>query len=159
MGKIFRAIESFTSSIEEMLVIKSSSISMVPNEASSPVPSFSPPPASPGILNRSLPQRHVGREGFILTNNGQSLFPLFEHFDGTSSKAFETLDPGGAACLPTRPTMSGPWVSWKIVPSPSPANSNTRVDILFGETVIPQGNLWLVANEFGRTPVLNATGQ
>ena len=59
--------------------------------------------------------------GFILTNNRQSLFPLFEHFDGTSSKAFETLDRGGAACLPTRPTISGPWVSWKIVPSPSPS--------------------------------------
>jgi hypothetical protein len=39
------------------------------------------------------------------------------------------------------------------------AHGNTRVDILFGETVIPQGNLWLVGNEFGRTPVLNATGQ
>jgi hypothetical protein len=50
-------------------------------------------------------------------------------------------------------------ISWKIVPSPSPANSNTRVDILFGGTVIPQGNLWLVGNEFGRTLVLNATGQ
>jgi len=41
----------------------------------------------------------------------------------------------------------------------SPANSNTRVDILFGGTVIPQGNLWLVGNEFGRTLVLNAPGQ
>jgi hypothetical protein len=30
--------------------------------------------------------------GFILTNKGQSLFPLFEHFDGTSWKAFETFD-------------------------------------------------------------------
>ena len=34
-------------------------------------------------------------------------------------------------------------ISWKVVPSPPPANSNTRVDILFGGTVIPQGNLWL----------------
>ena len=50
-------------------------------------------------------------------------------------------------------------ISWKIVPSPSPANSNDRVDILFAGTVIPQGNLWLVGNEFGRTLVLNATGQ
>ena len=28
--------------------------------------------------------------GYILTNNGQSLFPLFEHFDGTSWTAFQT---------------------------------------------------------------------
>src|SRR5260370_37736457 len=28
--------------------------------------------------------------GFILTNNGQSLVPLFEHYDGTSWTAFET---------------------------------------------------------------------
>lgn len=29
-------------------------------------------------------------------------------------------------------------INWKIVPSPSSANCNTRVDILFGGTVIPQ---------------------
>jgi hypothetical protein len=29
-------------------------------------------------------------------------------------------------------------INWKTVPSPSPVNSNTRVDILFGGTVIPQ---------------------
>jgi hypothetical protein len=225
--------------------------------------------------------------GFILTNSGQSLFPLFEHFDGTSWKALETFDQGAAiygVCadatndvwavgtlafgatviehfngtswsvvsspspglgedvltgvtalapnnvwavgfyakdvntdrltktlikhgtapvgglfsvptldltLCTNPTTlwgitavsandvwafgdyyaadgSGQiftlvlhWdgISWKIVPSPSPANSNTRVDILFGGTAIPRDNLWLVGNEFGRTLVLNATGQ
>jgi len=34
--------------------------------------------------------------GFILTNNRQSLFPIFEHFDGTSWNAFETFDQGAA---------------------------------------------------------------
>ena len=48
---------------------------------------------------------------------------------------------------------------WKIVPSPNPVNSNFRADILFGGTVIPQGDLWLVGNEFGRTLALNATAQ
>jgi len=50
-------------------------------------------------------------------------------------------------------------ISWKIVPSPNPVKSNFRADILFGGTVIPQGDLWLVGNEFGRTLALNATGQ
>jgi hypothetical protein len=49
--------------------------------------------------------------------------------------------------------------SWKVVPSPSPFTGNFRNDILFGGTVIPQGDLWLVGNEFGRTLALNATGQ
>src|ERR1700680_2151608 len=50
-------------------------------------------------------------------------------------------------------------IKWKIVPSPSPVNGNFRNDILFGGTVIPQGDLWLVGNEFGKTLALNATGQ
>jgi hypothetical protein len=210
--------------------------------------------------------RDTWAAGFILTNNGQSLFPLFEHFDGMSWKAFETFDQGAAiygvsavanndvwavgtlafgatvidhfqrhflqrrlqpesrfgrrrahrrdragseqrlgggllrqgrkyrppdqdphralgrlqleGCLQSqhRTSLRAPiqpprgittvsandvwafgdyyaadgsgeiftlvlhWdgINWKIVPSPSPANCNTRVDILFGETVIPQ---------------------
>jgi len=50
-------------------------------------------------------------------------------------------------------------IGWKIVPSPNPVKSNFRADILFGGTVIPQGDLWLVGNEFGRTLALKATGQ
>jgi hypothetical protein len=42
---------------------------------------------------------------------------------------------------------------------PHPVNSGSRAEILFGRTVIPQGNLWLAGNEFERTLVLNATGQ
>ena len=49
--------------------------------------------------------------------------------------------------------------SWKIVPSPNPVNSSFRADILFGGTVIPTGDLWIVGNEFGRTLAINATGQ
>jgi hypothetical protein len=48
--------------------------------------------------------------------------------------------------------------SWTIVPSPNPGGSY-RVNILFGGTVIPTGDLWIVGNEFGRTLALNATGQ
>jgi hypothetical protein len=49
--------------------------------------------------------------------------------------------------------------AWSIVPSPNPTNSSFRSDILFGGTVIPTGDLWLVGNEFGSTLALNATGQ
>jgi hypothetical protein len=48
---------------------------------------------------------------------------------------------------------------WTIVPSPNPATGSYRVDILFGGTVIPTGDLWIVGNEFGRTLAINATGQ
>jgi hypothetical protein len=34
-------------------------------------------------------------------------------------------------------------------------NSRSRADILFGRTLIPQGNLWLAGNEFEGTLVLN----
>jgi hypothetical protein len=50
-------------------------------------------------------------------------------------------------------------ISWTIVPSPSPVNGTFRADILFGGTVIPKGDLWLVGNEFGSTLALNAIGQ
>jgi hypothetical protein len=49
--------------------------------------------------------------------------------------------------------------AWTIVPSPSPVNGTFRADILFGGTVIPKGDLWLVGNEFGSTLALNAIGQ
>jgi hypothetical protein len=48
---------------------------------------------------------------------------------------------------------------WSIVPSPNPATGNFRANILFGGTVIPQGNVWIVGNKFGRTLAINATGQ
>jgi len=49
--------------------------------------------------------------------------------------------------------------SWAIVPSPNPTNGSFRSDILFGGTVIPTGDLWIVGNEFGSTLALNATGR
>jgi hypothetical protein len=79
-----------------------------------------------------LSQRRLAFGDYYAADGSGQIFTLVLHWDG---------------------------ISWKIVPSPSPANSNTRVDILFGGTAIPQGTLWLVGNEFGRTLVLNATGQ
>lgn len=49
--------------------------------------------------------------------------------------------------------------NWSIVASPNPVNGSFQNDILFGGTVIPTGDLWLVGNEFGSTLALNATGQ
>lgn len=49
--------------------------------------------------------------------------------------------------------------TWSIVPSPNPVNGSFEADILFGGTVLPGGDLWLVGNEFGSTLALNATGQ
>jgi len=49
---------------------------------------------------------------------------------------------------------------WKIAPSPSPTHiKGFTSDILFGGTVIPTGDLWLVGDEFTRTLALHATGQ
>lgn len=253
----------------------------------SPGPSFlqNDEPALESIT--ALSSSDIWAAGFILTNNFQSLFPLFEHFDGTSWKAFETqfgnatmfgvsatatndvwavgsvalaqthiehfdgnswkvvpspnagqgwnFLSGVAAIAPndvwavgyftqnfnsTRPAKTliehwdgsswqivsspnvGPnsvfqsnqlygviaissndvWAygsffaasgsgqqatlvmhwdgsSWALQPSPNPVNGSFRSDILFGGTVIPQGNLWLVGNEFGSTLAMNATGQ
>jgi hypothetical protein len=253
----------------------------------SPGPKFQPgdEPALESVT--ALSPSDMWAAGFILTNGGQSLFPLFEHYDGTSWTAFETAfsdgtpfgvsadatndvwavgsiaesgtfvehydgnawsvipspNPGNGfnilfgvtALAPnnvwaagyytaqvnsTRPTKTliehwdgtswkivpspniGPhsvyqsnelwgitavsandiWAfgavfaangsgqqstlvlhwdgtKWSIVPSPSPMSGSERVDILFGGTVIPTGDLWLVGNEFGSTLALNATGQ
>ena len=49
--------------------------------------------------------------------------------------------------------------SWTIQPSPNPGDPNFRANILFGGTVIPQGEIWLVGNKFGSTLALHATGQ
>jgi hypothetical protein len=253
----------------------------------SPGPKFLPgdQPALESVA--ALSPSDMWAAGFILTNNGQSLFPLFEHYNGTSWTAFETQFNGATifgvsadatndvwaagsvaefstfvehyngktwsvipspnaglgfnilfgvvALAPnnvwaagyytqqvnsTRPTKTliehwdgtswkivpspniGPhsvyqsnelwgitavsandvWAfgavfdangsgqqstlvlhwngtSWSIVPSPDPVNSSFRSDILFGGTVIPTGDLWIVGNEFGSTLAINATGQ
>ena len=49
--------------------------------------------------------------------------------------------------------------SWSIVPGPNPVSGSYQNDILFGGTVIPTGNLWLVGNEFGSTLALNSIGR
>jgi len=49
-------------------------------------------------------------------------------------------------------------ISWKIVPSPRPANSNTRVDMLFGGSVILKVTSgWLATNSEERSPQCNRT--
>ena len=196
----------------------------------SPGPTFQPTDQHSLESITAISASDIWAAGFILTNNGQSLFPLFEHFDGTSWTAFETLSQnatmfgisahatndawavgtvafsqtaiehfdgsswstvpspnaglgfnvltGVTALAPndvwaagyftrdvnsTRPakTLIEHWdgTKWSIVPSPNPVTGDFRADILFGGTVIPQGNLWIVGNEFGRTLAINATGQ
>jgi hypothetical protein len=114
---------------------------------------------------------------------------LIEHFNGTSWKvipspsvgphsqfqsnqlwgitavsandvwAFGSVFPADGSGQESTLVLHWDGIKWKIVPSPSPVNGNFRNDILFGGTVIPQGDLWLVGNEFGKTLALNATGQ
>jgi len=114
---------------------------------------------------------------------------LIEHFDGTSWKVapspnigphsqFQSNQLYGVAAVSAndvwafgsffaadgseqQSTLVLHWdgTSWKIVPSPNPVNSTFRANILFGGTVVPSGDLWLVGNEFGSTLALNATGQ
>ncbi|MCU1301309.1 MAG: hypothetical protein JWQ87_1593 [Candidatus Sulfotelmatobacter sp.] len=251
----------------------------------SPGPKFQPSDQPSLESVTALSPNDMWAAGFILTDNAQSLFPLFEHYDGTSWTAFETAFGNGtifgvsadatndvwavgsvaesstfiehydgstwsvvpspnagsgwnilfgvAALAPndvwaagyfteqpnsTRPTKTliehwdgtswkivpspnvGPksvyqsnqlwgitasagnvWAfgsffaadgsgqqstlvlhwngtAWVLVPSPDPRNSSFRSDILFGGTVIPTGDLWIVGNEFGRTLAINATG-
>ena len=50
-------------------------------------------------------------------------------------------------------------VSWTLQPSPNPGNPDFRANILFGGTVIPQGEIWIVGNKFGNTLAIHATGQ
>jgi hypothetical protein len=49
--------------------------------------------------------------------------------------------------------------NWTIQPSPNPGDPNFRANILFGGTVIPQGEIWIVGNKFGNTLAIHATGQ
>jgi hypothetical protein len=51
---------------------------------------------------------------FILTNNGQSLFSLFEHFGGTSGKAFETFDQGAAIYGVSADTTNDVWARGNV---------------------------------------------
>ena len=69
---------------------------------------------------------------FFAADGSEQQSTLVEHFDGTS---------------------------WTIVPSPNPVNSTFQVDILFGGTVIPTGNVLLVGNKFGSTLAMVALGQ
>jgi hypothetical protein len=96
--------------------------------------------------------------GFILTNNGQSLFPLFEHFDGTSWKAFETFDQGAAIYGVSADATNDVWAvgtlafgatviehfngtAWSVVSSPSPGLGE---DVLTGVTALAPNNAWAV---------------
>src|SRR6266436_6213273 len=152
----------------------------------SPGPSFQPTdqPHLEGLT--AISATNMWAAGAILTtiNGMQFLFPLFEHFDGTSWTATideSTLDGFlfGISADATNDVWAfgdtddfGPskiknlvlhWngTTWSIVPSPAPNPRHTLIDdVIAGGTVIPQGNLWLVgvADGFG-TMVLNATGQ
>ena len=92
------------------MTIKSSSISIGPSGASSPVPKSVHRPARPGILNRSFPERHVGG-GLHLDQQWAISVSSFRTLRWHVLEGLETFDQGAAfyACLPTRLTMSGPW--------------------------------------------------
>jgi hypothetical protein len=122
-------------------------------------------------------------------NSTRPALTLIEHWDGTSWKVVSSPNVGpnsqyqsnqlyGITAISAndiwaygsyfasdgseqQSTLVEHWngTSWTIVPSPSPVNGTFRADILFGGTVIPKGDLWLVGNEFGSTLALNATGQ
>jgi hypothetical protein len=103
--------------------------------------------------------RDMWAGGFILTNNGQSLFPLFEQFDGMSWKAFETFDQGAAIYGVSADANNDVWAggtllafgatviehfngtSWSVVSSPSPGLGE---DVLTGVTALAPNNVWAV---------------
>jgi len=139
----------------------------------------------------ALAQDNVWAAGYFTqdVNSTRPAKTLIEHWDGTSWKIVTSPNMGPHSVFQSNQLYGitavsandiwafGSWFSadgsgqqstlvlhwngtgWMIVPSPNPANSNFRADILFGGTVIPTGNLWIVGNEFGSTLALKATGQ
>jgi uncharacterized membrane protein len=140
---------------------------------------------------KALAPNNVWAVGYYTkdVNSTRPALTLIEHYDGTSWKIVPSPNVGPNSVYQSNQlygitavsandvwafgsyfaqsgsgeqgTLIEHWdgTSWKIVPSPNPANSSFVVDILFGGTVIPTGDVLLVGNEFGSTLVLNATGQ
>jgi hypothetical protein len=93
--------------------------------------------------------------GFILTNNGQSLFPLFEHFDGgpgrpskrsirvalrVSRRDQRCLGVGMVAFVATViEHFNGTF--WSVVSSPSPGLGE---DLFTGVSALAPNNVWAV---------------
>lgn len=96
--------------------------------------------------------------GFILTNNTLSLFPLFEHYDGTSWTAFETQFNDGTMFGVSADATNDVWAvgtvalgatitehydgtTWTVVPSPSPG---LGFNILEGVKALAPNDVWAV---------------
>lgn len=96
--------------------------------------------------------------GFILTNDGVSLFPLFEHYDGTSWTASETTFNDGSMFGISADATNDVWAvgtaaffstvighydgnSWNIVSSPNPGSG---WNVLDGVAALAPNNVWAV---------------
>ena len=119
------------------------------NWSISPGPKFQPTdqPALESVT--AISPSDMWAAGFILTNNGQSLFPLFEHFDGTGwnpliaqaqgatifgISADATNDAWAVGSVGLLTTFVEHWdgQTWTVVPSPSPGASKGGSDHLNG---------------------------
>jgi hypothetical protein len=96
--------------------------------------------------------------GFILTNNFQSLFPLFEHYDGTSWTASETIFNNGTMFGISADATNDVWAvgnvatfqtivehydggAWSVVSSP---NAGFGFNALTGVAALSPNNVWAV---------------
>jgi len=94
--------------------------------------------------------------GYILTDGGASLFPLFEHYDGTAWTAFEAAFSDGTPFGVSADATNDAWAvgtiaesatfvehydgnTWTVIPSP---NAGAGWNILFGVTALAPNNVW-----------------
>ena len=126
-----------------------------------PGPTFQPSdqPSLESITAISRNEMWAG--GFILTNNGQSLFPLFEHFNGVAWKALITQFQGASIFGISADATNDAWAvgsvglittfiehwngkTWTVVPSPSPGARNGGSDHLNGVVALAPNAVWAV---------------
>jgi uncharacterized membrane protein len=96
--------------------------------------------------------------GFILTNNFASLYPLFEHYDGTSWTAFETTSSSATMFGISADATNDVWAvgtvalyttsiehydgnAWSVISSP---NAGAGWNILEGVAALAPNNVWAV---------------
>jgi hypothetical protein len=128
-------------------------------------PSFLPgdAPALESITATS--KSNIWAAGYILTNNSQSLFPLFEHYDGTSWRAVQTTFKNGTMFGISAGARNDVWAvgtvafgatltehfdgrTWSVVPSPSPG---LGFDVLLGVDALAPNDVW-AAGYYTRDP-------
>jgi hypothetical protein len=119
-------------------------------------PSFLPNDAPALESITAVSAKDVWAAGYILTKNDQSLYPLFEHYDGTSWKAVETKFQSGTIFGISADASNDAWAvgtvafgqtfvehfngkGWVVVPSP---NAGLGWNVLEGVVALAPNDVW-----------------